>query len=72
MDLEVEFPKNPDIIIENDGTKSVDECVEQIIQYNLKVQDIFSRDVVYWNQFYNKEGKTFRIEVILHNLYYHI
>ena len=58
MDLEVEFPKNPDIIIENDGTKSVDECVEQIVQYNLKVQDTFSRDVVYWNQFYNKEGKN--------------
>ena len=54
----VEFPKNPDIIIENYGTKSVDECVEQIVQYHLKVQDTFSRDVVYWNQFYNKEGKN--------------
>ena len=54
MDLEVEFPKNPDIVIENDGTKSVDECVEQIVHYSPKVQDTFNRDVAYWNHFYEK------------------
>lgn len=54
MDLEVEFPKKPDIVIENDGTKSVDECVEQIVHYSPKVQDTFNRDVAYWNHFYEK------------------
>ena len=54
MDLEVEFPKNPDIVIENDGTKSVEECVEQIVHYSPQVQDTFNRDVAYWNRFYEK------------------
>ncbi len=30
MDLELELPKNPDILIENDGSKSVDEILEEM------------------------------------------
>ncbi len=57
MDLDVEFPKNPDIIIENNGEKSVEECVKQITNYKVLVQDTFNRDVAYWNQFYEKDLK---------------
>lgn len=57
MDLDVEFPKNPDIIIENNGGKSVEECVKEIINYKILTRDTFSRDVIYWNQFYGKAPK---------------
>ena len=32
-DVKVELPKNPDIIIKNDGKISVNDCVNQIINY---------------------------------------
>ena len=52
MDMEVEFPKNPDIVIQNNGTKNVEECVEEIVAYKVRVHDSFNRDVAYWNDFY--------------------
>lgn len=32
-DLTIEFPKNPDVEIVNDGTMTVDECVVRIMQH---------------------------------------
>lgn len=58
MDQEVEFPKNPDIIIQNDGTKTVSECADDIANYNVKVKNSFDRDVEYWNEFYNRDSMT--------------
>lgn len=58
MDQEVEFPKNPDIIIQNDGTKTVSECADEIANYNVKVKNSFDRDVEYWNEFYNRDSMT--------------
>ncbi|MDD5999635.1 MAG: adenylyl-sulfate kinase [Lachnospiraceae bacterium] len=55
MDQGVEFPKHPDIIIENDGTRTVAECVKEIVEYDVKVTDTFNRDVEYWNQYYKEE-----------------
>lgn len=57
IDQDVEFPENPDIIIQNDGTKSVEECVEEILHCKIREEDNFNRDVAYWNQFYKKELK---------------
>lgn len=57
MDLAVEFPKNPDIVIENDGTVSVETFVEQILRYDVRANDTFSRDVAYWNAFYGQKIK---------------
>lgn len=58
MDQEVEFPKSPDIIIQNDGTKTVSECADEIANYNVKVKNSFDRDVEYWNEFYNRDSMT--------------
>ena len=55
LDVEIELPKNPDIIIKNDGTKSVWECVEMIMNHQIKCSDDFDRDTEYWNGFY--QGK---------------
>lgn len=34
-DLAIEFPKNPDVEIVNDGTMTVDECVSRILQHQI-------------------------------------
>lgn len=53
MDLEVEFPQNPDIVIKNDGTVSVKKCVEEILGFYHEKYDVCKRDVMYWNAFYS-------------------
>ena len=57
MDQDVEFPKNPDIIIENDGTITISDCVNKIMEYKVNVKDTFDRDVNYWNQYYLRKEK---------------
>lgn len=42
--------------IKNDGTLSVEECVEKIVEYVLPVRDSVYRDVRYWNQYYSKNS----------------
>ncbi len=55
LDIDVEYPKTPDIVIENDGSVSVRECVEKIMAYPVKQKDTFRRDVDYWNHYYAKK-----------------
>lgn len=52
IDMEVEFPKNPDIIIKNDGRYSVKECVDKILAYDVSFSSDFDRDSEYWNRYY--------------------
>lgn len=72
MDQDVEFPKNPDIIIENDGTITISDCVNKIMEYKVNVKDTFDRDVNYWNQYYLRKEKRYRNQAILQNLFCHI
>lgn len=53
MDIEVEFPKNPDIVIRNDGSIGVKDCIKEIMNYTIPTGDSVYRDVQYWNQYYN-------------------
>lgn len=34
VNVEIEFPKNPDIIIHNDGNLTIEECVSMIMEYS--------------------------------------
>lgn len=52
VDVGVEYPKNPDLMLENDGSLSIKECVDKILGINIKYSDDFDRDVEYWNHFY--------------------
>lgn len=52
IDMDVEFPKNPDITIVNDGSVSVKECVNRILSYQVEYAASFDRDTAYWNLFY--------------------
>lgn len=54
LNLDAEFPKNPDLIIKNDGDKSIKECVEEILCHDLKLSDVYGKDTDYWNEFYRK------------------
>lgn len=54
IDVDVEFPKNPDLIIENDGTIDISECVKRIMECPVRKGDSFSRDMIYWNEYYKK------------------
>lgn len=51
-DVEVEFPKNPDITIVNDGRISIEKCVQEILDYQIRYLQDFDRDVEYWNLYY--------------------
>ncbi len=55
VDQAVEFPEHPDIIIDNNGQRSVQECVQEIVDFQVHAKDSFNRDVLYWNQYY-KQG----------------
>lgn len=52
VDMDVEFPRNPDITILNDGSVSVKECVNRILEYKVNYAASFDRDTAYWNLFY--------------------
>ena len=51
-DVKVEFPKQPDLILKNNGNLTIKECVEQILCVKVKFSNDFDRDVEYWNNFY--------------------
>lgn len=52
LDMQVEFPKNPDLVLQNDGNMTIKECVDKIIQIPVTYSSDFDRDTVYWNKFY--------------------
>lgn len=55
VDQDVEYPKNPDLIVENDGKVKVNDIVSQILDYEVRVRDAFDRDVDYWNSYYEND-----------------
>lgn len=54
MDMQVEFPKNPDIHIKNNGALTIKECVDLILSHRVNNSKDFDRDADYWNRFYQK------------------
>lgn len=55
VNMDVEFPKSPDIILENDGRLTINECVERILNYNIDYESDYDRDTNYWNKYYGKK-----------------
>lgn len=55
VNMDVEFPKNPDIVLENDGRFTINECVEKIIKHKVYDQSDYDRDTNYWNEYYKKK-----------------
>lgn len=53
LDVPVELPKTPDLVIRNDGSLTIKECVERILAVDVSYSSDFDRDVDYWNQYYD-------------------
>lgn len=54
MDVQVELPRNPNLILKNDGSKSIRECVAEILKIPVEVSEEYKRDTEYWNAYYRK------------------
>ncbi len=52
IDVEVEYPKNPDIVIYNDGRHLIKENVNKILNYKVVPQKRWNRDGEYWDSYY--------------------
>lgn len=52
IDVEVEYPKDPDIVIKNNGDQSLDDIVSTILNYIVVPKKKWNRDVEYWNNYY--------------------
>lgn len=55
IDIEIEWPKSPDVEIINDGTESISNLVDKILSYNVVLSTDYKRDTEYWNDYYKKE-----------------
>lgn len=52
IDLKLEFPKNPDIVLKNDGKTPIEELVKRIMEYSVELSVNYKRDTVYWDSYY--------------------
>ena len=57
-DLAVEYPKDPDLVIKNDGRQSLDDIVQNILNYTVVPQKRWNRDEAYWNNYYACQAVT--------------
>lgn len=55
LDVEIEEPKNPDLILKNDGSISIDECIQAIVTLQVSRGKAANRDKVYWNHYYKNK-----------------
>lgn len=53
INVEVEYPKNPDIVINNDGSQSLKESIDRVMAYKITPKERWNRDEEYWNKFYS-------------------
>jgi len=53
LDVKIEKPKNPDLIINNDGRFSVKECIDKILNIEIQDKNIYVNDTNYWDLFYS-------------------
>ena len=52
IDVEIEYPKNPDIVINNDGSISVKKSVQKILDYQVIPKRRWNKDEEYWDSYY--------------------
>lgn len=60
IDVEIEYPKNPDIVIKNDGSQSLGENVRRILNYKVIPRKRWNRDEDYWNNYYADRAVRFK------------
>lgn len=60
LHYEAEFPKEPDIILNTDGSISVQECIEKILNTSYRQKNSYNKDLLYWNEYYQQKPLTLR------------
>ncbi|MBO5032039.1 MAG: adenylyl-sulfate kinase [Lachnospiraceae bacterium] len=56
-DIEVEFPKNPDLRINNDGSEAIEAIVQKILDFTPPSYRLdYDRDAQYWNAYYGTKN----------------
>lgn len=56
IDIQVEFPKSPDIIIKNNDKSQLDKEVKRILEYQVIPKVRWNRDEEYWNKYYESKN----------------
>lgn len=62
IDVAVEYPKEPDIVIKNNGNQSLDGIVQRIMNYTAVPKKRWNRDEEYWNRYYADKAKLHKSE----------
>ena len=60
MDLQVEFPKTPDITVRNDGSRTVADVVKEIMGFQPQYRSDFDRDTGNYKKLYMAEWSSHR------------
>lgn len=55
VDVEIELPKAPDVVIKNVGKNTLDESVQCIINYPVVPKKRWNQDGAYWDKYYGNE-----------------
>ena len=55
IDMNVDFPKHPDVTLINDGSLTVSECVDRIMEVEVKNTIKLTDDRAYWNTYYQNK-----------------
>ena len=59
IDVAIEYPKNPDIVIKNDGKEFLEENIQKILDYKVIPKMRWNRDEKYWDNYYaGRDVKT--------------
>ncbi len=56
IDIPVEFPKSPDIVIKNSEKDKLETEVNRILEYQVIPKVRWNRDEEYWNKYYENKG----------------
>lgn len=57
VSVTVEYPKTPDIVIVNDGSGSLEDDVERILNFRVVPRKKWNADETYWNEYYSEQIK---------------
>lgn len=57
VDVAIEYPKSPDIVIKNDGSVSLKRSVQEILDYQVIPKVRWNKDEEYWDKYYADRQK---------------
>lgn len=56
IDVEIEFPKEPDIVLKNVEKHMLEESVQNILNYSVISKKRWNQDEAYWDKYYNSRN----------------